>query len=227
MKCSYFSTYPLGEALNTKVITTALFAALAVVSLSGCAAEPQPTPTPTPTETALASPLSAEEAWDSFAKIADNSCKKAYEGLVEEDIEGPNTGRFKVRLTFDQAGENSLAYILPNGEAGLLDGGDYYACEANTSFHALEAADGTTYAYSLPPYSADWPIKVSFDHVTATYLTTQVVAGNERKLAYTVKDELFSLVENVVEGSKTKITFGLPDAEKTAIVNDFYANMFS
>lgn len=213
------------EALNTKVITTALIAALAVVSLAGCAADPKPTPTPT--ETALASPLSAEEAWDSFVKIADNSCKKAYEGLVEEDIEGPNTGRFKVRLTFDQAGENSFAYILPNGEAGLLDGGDYYACEANTSFHALEAADGTTYAYSLPPYSADWPITVSFDHVTATYLTTQVVAGNERKLAYTVKDELFSLVENVVEGSKTKITFGLPDAEKTAIVNDFYANMFN
>ena len=213
--------------MNTKVITTALFAALAVVSLSGCAAEPQPTTTPTPTETALASPLSAEEAWDSFAKFADNSCKKAYEGLLEEDIEGPNTGKLKIRLTFDQAGENSFAVKMPNGEVELLDAGQYYACEANDLLHGLEAADGTTYTYSIPPYSADWPLKVTFDHITATYLTTQVVSGNERKLAYTVEDELFAQVENLVEGSKTKITFGLVDAEKIAIVNDFYANMYN
>ena len=91
----------------------------------------------------------------------------------------------------------------------------------------MEAADGTNYDYSLTPYSADWPITVSFDHVTATYLTTQIVEGNQRKLAYTVEDELFAQVENLVEGSKTKISFGLADAEKTAIVNDFYANMYN
>jgi hypothetical protein len=217
----------LGEVLYSKAITISLVAALTVLSLSGCATIPQPTSTPTPTQTALASPLSAEEAWDSFAQIADNSCKKAYEGLVEEDIEGPNTGKQKIRLTFDQAGENSFAVKMPNGDVELLDASQYYACEANYLLHGLEDADGTTYSFSLPPFSADWPLKVTFDHVTATYLTSQVVAGNERELVYTVEDDLFAQVENPTEGSKTRITFGRPDAAKTAIVNDFYADMFN
>jgi hypothetical protein len=37
---------------------------------------------------------------------------------------------------------------------------------------------------------------------------------------------VFSLVENAVEGSKTTLTFGLPDAATTAIVNDFYNEMY-
>lgn len=207
----------------SKTIARATVAALAVLALTGCAGTGQPTPTPT--QTALASPLSAEEAWDSFAQIADNSCKKAYGGLVEEDIEGPNTGKLKIRLTWEQAGENSFAYKLPNGEVGILDSGQYFACEAHDLLHGLED-DGNSYDPKPAPYSADWPLKVSFDHVTATYLTSQVVAGNERELVYTVQDDLFSQVENESEGSKTKLTFGLPNAEMTAIVNDFYADMF-
>jgi hypothetical protein len=208
----------------SKTIGGLIAASLAVVALTGCTGNGQPTPTPT--QTALASPLTAEEAWDSFAEIAYNSCQTAYDGLVEEDIEGPNTGKLKIRLTFEQAGENSFAYKLPNGDVGMLDAGQYYACEARHLLSSFELADGTTYSYSPPPYSADWPITVSFDHVTATYLTTQIVDGNQRNLVYTVEDEVFSLVENAVEGSKTTLTFGLPDAATTAIVKDFYFDMY-
>jgi hypothetical protein len=209
-----------------RIIGGLVAASLAAMALAGCASAPQPTPTPTPTQTALASPLTAEEAWDSLAEIAYNSCQTSYDGLVEEDIEGPNTGKLKIRLTFEQAGENSFAYKLPNGDVGMLDAGQYYACEARYLLSSFELADGTTYSYSPPPYSADWPITVSFDHVTATYLTTQIVDGNQRNLVYTVEDEVFSLVENAVEGSKTTLTFGLPDAATTAIVNDFYFDMY-
>ncbi len=201
--------------MNKKLIASSLVAALAVFALSGCAASPQPTPT------ALASPMSAEEAWVSFAEIADKSCQKAYEGLVEEDIDGPNTGKLKIRLTFEQAGENSFALKMPDGTLSEAPWMEYYACEASFAIDNIDIEDS-----SIPPYSADLPLKVSFDHVTATYLTTQVVSGNERKLSYTVADEVISQVENLVEGSKTKLTFGLPDAEKTAIVNDFYAEMY-
>lgn len=208
----------------SKTIGGLIAASLAVMALTGCTGNGQPTPTPT--QTALASPLTAEEAWDSFAEIAYKSCQTSYDGLVEEDIEGPNIGKLKIRLTFEQAGENSFAYKLPNGAVGMLNADQYYACEARKLLSGFELADGTTYDYSPPPYSADWPITVSFDHVTATYLTTQIVEGNQRKLAYTVEDEVFSLVENLVEGSKTTLTFGLPDAATTAIVNDFYNEMY-
>jgi len=219
-----FETRCYVESVITRTIGGLVAASLAVVALTGCASTPQPTPTPT--QTALASPLTAEEAWETFAQIAYNSCQKSYEGLVEEDIEGPNTGKLKIRLTFEQAGENSFAYKLPNGDVGMLNDDQYYACEAREFLSSFELADGTSFSYSPPPYSADWPITVSFDHVTATYLTSQIVDGNQRNLAYTVEDEVFSLVENEVEGSKTTLTFGLPDAEKTAIVNDFYNEMY-
>ena len=219
-----FETRCYVKSVISKTISGVIVASLAVIALTGCAGSGQPTPNPT--QTALASPLTAEEAWDSFAKVAYNSCQTSYDGLVEEDIEGPNTGKLKIRLTFEQAGENSFAYKLPNGDVGMLNADQYYACEARYLLSSFELADGTTYSYSPPPYSADWPITVSFDHVTATYLTTQIVEGNQRNLAYTVEDGVFSLVENAVEGSKTTLTFGLPDAEMTAIVNDFYKEMY-
>lgn len=205
----------------SKTIGGLVAASLAVIALTGCAGNSQPTPTPT--QTALASPLTAEEAWDSFAQIADTSCKTAYEGLVEEDIEGPNTGKLKIRLTFDQAGENSFAVKMPDGTLDFVPWMEYYACEASHLIHNLET-DGYSYENEIPPYSVDWPLTVSFDHVNATYLTTQLDdAGNERKLVYMVAIDVFSIVENLSEGSKTKLTFGLPGAAMTAIVNQYYS----
>lgn len=209
--------------MKSRVITATFAAVVVALTLVGCAAAgptAQPTtaasPTQTPSSTPLAAPQTPAEAWDSFAQLARESDRRAYQGLVEEDVAGPNIGKLKIRLTWEQAGENSFAYKMPNGDTGFLQYIEYYCCEA---WFLL------TYDGEVPPYRADLPLQVSFDHLTGKYETTRLdEAGNPRTLIYSIDDGVFSEVENVTEGSRTTLTYGLPNAAMTRIVNDFYAD---
>lgn len=213
--------------MKTKTLSLSFVAAFALVALSGCTApapEVTPTATPTPTETPTVSTITAEEAWTSFTKVSDASCLKAYNGLIEEDVEGPDTGKLKIRLTWEQAGENSIAYQRSNGESGLLENRDFFACEASDFIHSWPT-DGDSFSPEVPPYSADFPIRVEFDNKKDVYLTTQITrSGDLRELSYKAENGVFSLVENLNSGSKTKLTFGLPNAAMEAIVNDYYGD---
>jgi len=210
--------------VKSRVITASLAATLSALTLAACAAAGptnQPTTTPSPTQTpsntAHAAQQTPAEAWESFAALAEASNKLANEGLVEEDVAGPNIGKLKIRLTWAQAGENAYAYKLPNGDVGLLDFLDYYCCDAWFWLN---------YDGEVPTYRVDLPLQVSFDHLTGKYETTQIDdAGNPKTLIYTIYDGVFSEVENVTEGSRTTLTYGLPDAAMTRIVNDVYAGL--
>jgi hypothetical protein len=210
--------------VKSRVITATFAAVVVALTLVGCApagptAQPTTTPSPTqtPSNTALAAPQTPAEAWESFAALAEASNKRSIEGLVEEDVAGPNIGKLKIRLTWAQAGENAYAYKLPNGDVGPLGFLDYYCCD---EWFLL------TYDGEVPPYRADLPLQVSFDHLTGKYETTGPDEdGNPRTLIYTIDDGVFSEVENVTEGSRTTLTYGLPDAAMTRIVNDVYAGL--
>jgi hypothetical protein len=210
--------------VKSRVITATFAAVVVALTLVGCApagptAQPTTTPSPTqtPSNTALAAPQTPAEAWESFAALAEASNRRSIEGLVEEDVAGPNIGKLKIRLTWAQAGENAYAYKLPNGDVGPLGFLDYYCCD---EWFLL------TYDGEVPPYRADLPLQVSFDHLTGKYETTGPDEdGNPRTLIYTIDDGVFSEVENVTEGSRTTLTYGLPDAAMTRIVNDVYAGL--
>lgn len=210
--------------MKSRVITATILATFSALTLAACAAAGptnQPTTTPSPTQTpsntALAAPQTPAEAWESFVALAEASNKRSVEGLVEEDVAGPNIGKLKIRLTWAQAGENAYAYKLPNGDAGPLGFLDSYCCDVWFWLN---------YDGEVPTYRADLPLQVSFDHLTGKYETTQLDEdGNSRTLIYTIDDGVFSEVENVTEGSRTTLTYGLPDAAMTRIVNDVYAGL--
>ncbi len=204
-----------------------LFVALA---LSACAQpivnqQPNQVPVPAPTPTQSTMTMTPEDAWDAFAQVADNSCQEAYTGLVEEDVAGPDVGKLKVRLTFDQAGENSLASIAPNGVAEMVEYNEFFACEADFLFMTL---DENGSAQVIPEYSPDWPIDISFDATTGTYITAQVLEdGSVRNLVYTLTNNLFTSVDDVDLGSTTTLTYGQPNATLTQAVNDFWDAYFA
>lgn len=210
--------------MKSRVITATFVATFAALTLAACAAAGptnQPTTTPSPTQTpsntALAAPQTPAEAWESFAALAEASNARSIQGLIEEDVAGPNIGKLKIRLTWAQAGENAYAYKLSNGDVGPLGFLDYYCCDA---WFLL------TYDGEVPTYRVDLPLQVSFNHLTGKYETTQIdEVGNPRTLIYTIDDGVFSEVENVTEGSRTTLTYGLPDAAMTRIVNDLYAGL--
>ena len=221
--------------ISDKASLIGLVAVLAV-ALTGCASggnqvvaptqsqTPSATPSPTPTVTVPA--LTPEEVWDNFNQISDASCQEAYGGLVEEEISGPNVGKLKIQLTFEQAGENSMAYSLPSGEVGAINWNEFFACESKVFIYSMET-EGYSYE-SNPGYSADWPIQITFDQDTGKFTTTRVLeTGAQRTLVFEVLDGKFSIVEEVENGSKTKLTYGLPGAAETQIVNDYWASFFS
>jgi len=210
-------------------VTSLSFAAILSLGFTGCAngGNPvvAPTQSPTQTPTATVPALSPEEVWDNFNQISDASCQESYGGLVEEDISGPTTGKLKIRLTFEQAGENSMAYSLPTGEVGELNWSEYFACESNVFIYSMET-EGYSYE-SDPGYSADWPIQITFDQQTDKFTTTRALSnGTQRTLVFESLDGKFSLVEDVENGSKTKLTYGLPGAAETQIVNDYFASLY-
>jgi hypothetical protein len=50
--------------------------------------------------------------------------------------------------------------------------------------------------------------------------------GEQRTLVFEVLDGKFSIVEEVEAGSKTKLTYGLPGAAETQIVNDYFESLY-
>ncbi len=203
-------------------IVLTLFASLALSACAQPVVSPPPNqiPVPAPTPTQSTMTMTPEDAWDAFAQVADNSCQEAYTGLVEEDVAGPDVGKLKVRLTYDQAGENSLASIAPNGDAGMVEYNEFFACEADFLFMTLDE-NGSSQV--IPEYSPDWPIDITFDGATGTYVTAQVMEdGSVRNLVYTVTNNLFTSVDDVDRGSTTTLTYGQPNATLTQTVNDFW-----
>ena len=212
--------------ISSKVSLIGLVAVLSV-ALTGCAGggnqDVAPTQTPTPTVTVPA--LTPEEAWDSFNQISEASCQASYGGLVEEEISGPNVGKLKIRLTFEQAGENSLVASLPNGEVSELDWSQLLACESRVFIHSMET-EGYSDSLNAPGYSVDWPIQITFDPQTSKFTTSRNDLGEQRTLVFEVLDGKFSIVEEVEAGSKTKLTYGLPGAAETQIVNDYFESLY-
>ena len=214
--------------IKAKVSLIGLVTVLSV-ALTGCAGggnqdvapTQTPTPTPTPTPTVTVPALTPEEAWDSFNQISDASCQASYGGLVEEEISGPNVGKLKIRLTFEQAGENSMVASLPNGEVSVIDWSQLLACESRVFIHQMET-EGYADSLNAPGYSVDWPIKITFDPQTSKFTTSRNDLGEQRTLVFEVLDGKFSIVEEVEAGSKTKLTYGLPGAAETQIVNDYF-----
>jgi len=218
--------------IKAKVSLIGLVTVLSV-ALTGCAGggnqdvapTQNPTATPTPTPTVTVPALTPEEAWDSFNQISDASCQASYGGLVEEEISGPNVGKLKIRLTFEQAGENSMVASLPNGEVSVIDSSQLLACESRDFIHSMED-EGYSYSPNAPGYSVDWPIQITFDPQTSKFTTSRNDLGEQRTLVFEVLDGKFSIVEEVEAGSKTKLTYGLPGAAETQIVNDYFESLY-
>ena len=207
-----------------------LFSSAAVLSvaLSGCSSAPNAvvSPTPTPTPTVTVTPPTPEQVWDDFMQISDASCQGFYTGLVEEEITGPNVGKLKIALTFEQAGENSMAYSLPSGETGALLWTDFLACESRIFIDQMES--GGLYYSEIPGYSTDWPIQITFDQQTGNFTTSRLTeSGNQRTLIFEVVAGLFTVVEDVENATRTTLTYGLPGPAETQIVNDFWTDYFS
>ena len=200
------------------------------VALAGCSNAPNqiasPTPTPTPTPTVTVTPPTPEEVWDNFIQISDASCQASYGGLVEEEISGPNAGKLKIQLTFEQAGENSMAYSLPSGETGALLWTDFLACESKIYIGQMES--GGYYYSDEPGYSPDWPIQITFDQQTDKFTTSRLTeSGSQRTLIFESLDGKFSEVEDVENATRTTLTYGLTGPAETQIVNDYYDNLYS
>jgi hypothetical protein len=208
-------------------------AAVLSLALSGCAsggneeAAPTqtPTPAPTPTPTVTVPALTPEQAWDSFVEISEASCQAAYGGLVEEDLFGPNLGKLKIQLTYEQAGENSMVFSHPNGQVGPLWWSQFFACETKAFFGSM-TYNGLNYPED-PGYSPNWPIQITFDPQTSKFQTVRLTEeGNQKTLIFEVLDGKFTNVEEVEIGSKTKITYGLPGAAETQIVTNYYESIY-
>ena len=218
--------------MNSVRVTLFSFAAILSVALAGCAnggnnvVAPTQTPTQTPTPTVTVPALTPEEVWDSFNQISDASCQASYGGLVEEEISGPNVGKLKIRLTFEQAGENSLVSALPNGEVSELDWSQLLACESAV-FIENNGTDVGYYFDGEPGYSAEGPIQITFDPQTSKFTTSRNGEGDQRTLVFEVLDGKFSIVEEVEIGSKTKLIYGLPGPAETQIVNDYFCSLYS
>ena len=218
--------------ISSKVSLIGLVSVLSV-ALTGCAgggnqdAAPTQTQTPTatPTPTVTFPALTPVQAWDGFLEISEASCQAAYGGLVEEDISGPNAGKLKIQLTFEQAGENSMVFSDPNGLVGPLWWSQFFACETKAFFDSM-TFNGLNYQED-PGYSPNWPIQITFDQQTGKFKTVRLTEeGNQKTLIFEVLDGKFSTVEEVEIGAKTNITYGLPGAAETQIVNDYYEGIY-
>ena len=216
--------------MSRQKLLSSVFALFVSVALTACAQpivnqQPNQVPVPAPTPTQSTMTMTPEDTWDAVAQEADNSSQEAYTGLVEEDVAGPDVGKLKVRLTFAQAGENSLASIAPNGDTDMLQFNEFFACEADFLFMTL---DENGSAQVIPEYSPDWPIDITFDATTGTYITAQTMEdGSVRNLVYPVTNNLFTSVADLDLGSTPTLPSGQPNATLTQAVNDFWDAYFA
>jgi len=173
--------------------------------------------------------MTPEQAWISFGDVERQSCREAYTGLVEEDVVGPNSGQVRIRLTFEQAGENSMAFVSPTGDAEIiLNYFEFYACEVQGYLRTLEDVQNDSMMDAIHPFEPGLALEVTYNSADGTYSTVrQLEDGSIRRLTYTVTNGLITRVANLDDGSETTLTYGQPDSTHTAMVADAYAAFFS
>lgn len=212
-----------------RIAAFSVVACAAAVALTACVQNSGNAPAPTvPSasssagQTSSLPSLTPQQAWDDLNQAAVDSCNEAYNGLIEEDVAGPDVGKLKIRLTFDQAGENSFAYSMPNGDIGLLLYHEFYACEIQWLW--ITSDNVTMGPAGFPAYSTNLPLQVSFNPQDSTFTTVQQMpGGSQRSLTYTITNGLFSRVHNLDDGSETTLTFGPPAQNMIDVVSDAYA----
>ena len=214
--------------ISSKVSLIGLVAVLSV-ALTGCAgggnqdAAPTQTstPTPTPTPTVTVPPVSPEEVWDSFNQISNASCKASSGGIIEEGISGPALGMRVIRHSESKVGGGTVKSLA----SGYVDSHEWYellACEVafhienNYTFHSSFFWEG------VPSYSTWASPYITFDPLTSKFTAKYSDMELERTLIFEVLDGKFSIVEEVEEGSKTKLTYGPLGTADSQIVEDFF-----
>ena len=132
-------------------------------------------------------------------------------------------------LTFEQAGENSLAQVSPTGDADImLNYFEFYACEVQGYLVTLDDVQYDSMGDAIYPFETGLALEVTYNSADGTYSTVrQLDDGSIRRLDYTVTNGLFTRVANLDDGSETTLTYGEPDSNLTTIVNDAYAVYFS
>jgi hypothetical protein len=218
--------------ISSKVSLIGLVAVLSV-ALTGCAGggnqdvapTQNPTPTPTPTPTVTVPPVSPEEVWDSFNQISNASCQASSGGIVEEEISGPNLGARAIRHSERQVGGDSTVLSLPNGEVLEHYWGQLLACEV-ANFIELNGTEAGFFWEGVPSYSEQASPYITFDSQTSKFTANRNDLGEERTLVFEVLDGKFSIVEEVEEGSKTKLTYGPLGTADSQIVEDFFNAMY-
>ena len=195
------------------------------VALTGCAGGGNQDAAPTPTPTVTVPALTPEEAWDSFNQISNASCKASSGGIVEEGISGPDLGARAIRHSERQVWDSTVL-SLPNGEVLLHDWYLLLACEVaihierNYTFHSSFFWEG------VPSYSTWASPYITFDPLTSKFTAKYSDMERERTLIFEVLDGKFSIVEEVEEGSKTKLTYGPLGTADLQIVEDYFNSLY-
>jgi hypothetical protein len=213
--------------IKAKVSLIGLVAVLSV-ALTGCAGggnqdvapTQNPTATPTPTPTVTVPPVSPEEVWDSFNQISNASCKASSGGIVEEGISGPDLGARAIR--YSEGRERTVLY-LPHGEVLQHYWGQLLACEV-ADFIQRNRTEAGFFWEGVPSYSEQASPYITFDPLTSKF--TAEYDYPERTLVFEVLDGKFSIVEEVEEGSKTKLTYGPLGTADSQIVKGFFNSMY-
>ena len=219
--------------ISSKVSLIGLVAVLSV-ALTGCAGggnqdvaptqNPTATPTPTPTPTVTVPPVSPEEVWDSFNQISNASCKASSGGIIEEVISGPDLGARAIRHS-ESKHVGGTVLSLPNGEVLEHYWGQLLACEV-ANFIELNGTEAGFFWDGVPSYSEQASPYITFDSQTSKFTANRNDLGEERTLVFEVLDGKFSIVEEVEEGSKTKLTYGPLGTADAQIVEDFFNSMY-
>jgi hypothetical protein len=214
---------------SSKVSLIGLVAVLSV-ALTGCAGggnqavapTQNPTATPTPTPTVTVPALTPEEAWESFNQISNASCQATSAGIVEEEISGPNLGARAIRHP-ERDVWYSTVLSLPNGEVLEHSWSWLLACEVANFIHLNRTEGGDFWDGNVvPSYSEQAYPYITFDPLTSKFTANYNDLGDERTLVFEVLDGKFSIVEEVEEGSKTKLTYGPLGTADSQIVEDFF-----
>ena len=216
--------------ISSKVSLIGLAAVLSV-ALTGCAGggnqdvapTQNPTATPTPTPTVTAPPVSPEEVWDSFNQISNASCKASSGGIIEEGISGPDLGARAIRHS-EGKHNGGTVLSLPNGEVLEHYWGQLLACEV-ANFIERNSTEAGFFWDGVPSYSERSPY-ITFDSQTSKFTANRNELGQERTLVFEVLDGKFSIVEEVEEGSKTKLTYGPLGTADSQIVEDYFNSLF-
>ena len=215
--------------IKAKVSLIGLVTVLSV-ALTGCAGggnqdvapTQNPTATPTPTPTVTVPPVSPEEVWDSFNQISNASCKASSGGIIEEVISGPDLGARAIRHS-ESKHNGGTVLSLPNGEVLEHYWGQLLACEVANLIESNRTEAGFFWD-GVPSYSEqEGPAYITFDPLTSKYTAEY---GLERTLIFEVLDGKFSIVEEVEEGSKTKLTYGPLGTADSQIVEDYINSQF-